>query len=85
MKSNNKSFNFFNSDNEGKKKIKNLDMLKVLKSNNSSIFYKKMNSDLKDEEEFYLSSRKNNVSNEEKENETNEEPIITKIIKKTIK
>ena len=85
MKSNNKSFNFFNSDNEGKKKIKNLDMLKVLKSNNSSIFYKKMNSDLKDEEEFYLSSRKNNISNEEKENETNEEPIITKIIKKTIK
>ena len=85
MKSNNKSFNFFNSDNEGKQKIKNMDVFKMLKSNNSSIFYKKMNSDLKDEEEFYLSSRKNNVSNEEKENETNEEPIITKIIKKTIK
>ena len=81
FQSNNKSFNFFNSDNEGKQKIKNMDVFKMLKSNNSSIFYKKIKKDLKNEEDFYLSSRKNNASNDE----INKEPIITRIIKKTSK
>ena len=81
FQSNNKSFNFFNSDNEGKQKIKNMDVFKMLKSNNSSIFYKKIKKDLKNEEDFYLSSRRNNASNDE----INKEPIITRIIKKTSK
>ena len=83
IKKNNSTLNLLNPENINKKNIKN--MLNTLKPSNSSNNIDKRENNLnmrniqvEDSEEFYLNSKKNNSSTENRK----EEPKITKIIKK---